>query len=384
MSTSVFRGLNNVTDPLRLGLEWLVRADNVDITDAGAIARRRGYRRVLVGALSAAYTTRDFSRMYVVDGGVLKAVSADGTLALPLVSGLGPGRMNWTEVNGQVFFNNGAQDGIIEADNSVIAWRWGTPAAPTLSAVTGSLAPGLYQVRCTARLADGRTTGAGDSAELVVGEREALQITGTGDSIYICPPGSTVYQYAGRGPSLTWNTPPDGLGADLRDMFNDPLPLGAGIIQAWRGRLYAAQHIADGDQSAVWVSQALGFHIFDLNSAYLLIPGQVRMMAPHDGALVIGTDRCIYAYDGKSLTQLADYGVVPGHHWATDNSADGDRTLFWSLRGLCSVMPFKNLTEHQVSVPPGIEAGAAVVHADGQKRYLVALKQGGVSFNSNS
>lgn len=379
MSISVFRGLNTVTDPMRLGMEWLVQADNVDITDTGGLAKRTGYTQALAGAFTGAYSTADFGRMYVVDGGVLKAMS-DSSTAVALQTGLRGVEMHWTEINDQVFFNDGLDSGIIRADNTVLDWRWTPPSAPTLTTVTGSLAPGLYQVRCTNRLSDGRATGAGEAAEIVIAEGEGLRITGAGDNVFIALAGSTSYQYAGSGPVLTWNARPDELGADLNDTFNDPLPLDASVIQAWRGRIFAAQYFPSLQQSAVWFSQPLGFHLFDLSTAFFLIPGHVLMLAPHDDALVIGTDEAVLAYDGKQLSVLAEYGVVAGHHW----SLDEQRLLFWSTRGLCAAMPFANLTERQVSVAPGVSAGGTVVLSGGQKRYLVALKQGGAAFNSHS
>jgi hypothetical protein len=93
--------------------------------------------------------------------------------------------------------------------------------------------------------------------------------------------------------------------------------------------------------------------------------------------LIIGTDSAIQSLDGAGLTDLAPYGVVPGQHWSDD---DG-RILFWSARGLCAALPFANLTDKQVSVAPGVAAGGALVHQGGQKRYLVAIEQGGQAFN---
>ena len=79
----------------------------------------------------------------------------------------------------------------------------------------------------------------------------------------------------------------------------------------------------------------------------------------------------------RKLATKFDNGVVPGKHW----SQDGGRTLFWSKRGLCAALPFTNLTERQVSVPPGLQAGGTLVERDGRKRYLVALHQGDSAFN---
>lgn len=385
MSVSAFRGLNNVTDPLRLGLDWLVQADNVDITDSGAMERRLGYSLAFAGTITGSYATIDGARMYIVDSGTLKAM-AGSAAALTLETGLATTPMHWAEINGQVFYNNGADRGIIRADHSVIPWAWARPTAPTLSAATGNLAPGLYQVRCTYTLADGRMTGASDAAEITLAEGEALQITsipalaGATTNVYIAPAGSTVYQLAATttAAALTWNAPPDDLGIDLTTASLDPLPLGADVIQFWGGRAYAAMYLPAESATAIWFSQPLGFHLFDLNRDFIMVPGHVHMLAPHEKALVIGTDEDVFAFDGKNLATLAPYGVVAGAHWAEDDA----RILFWTTRGVCAFAPFSNLTERQVSVAPGVSAGAAVVRHGGQKRYLVALKQGGAAYNS--
>ena len=45
MDIKAFKGLNNASDPLRVGAGWLTVADNVNITDSGSIAVREGYSR---------------------------------------------------------------------------------------------------------------------------------------------------------------------------------------------------------------------------------------------------------------------------------------------------------------------------------------------------
>lgn len=387
MSIEEFRGLNNVTDAMRLDMRWLAQADNVDVSNTGGLSKRKGYTPYLAGSAFTAHTTQDFQRMYAVDGGSLKAVTGPGA-ANTLRTGLVAATMYWTETNDQVFFNNGTDSGVILPDNSVLPWAWPTPSAPVLRAVTGQLGAGLYRACCTYTLADGRETGASDTVELVLTPGHGLQITGipqvTGltTNLYLAPADSTVFQYAGSptASATVWNAPSDSLGADLLNPFLDPLPAGCSVVQFWGGRMYAAQYLPQSDQTVVWFSQPLGYHLFDLNQDFILVPGQVEMLAWHDTALVIGTNLAVHAYDGKSLQLLAGYGVVPGQHW----SVDDQRTLFWTQRGLCAALPFKNLTEGYVSVAPGVSAGGSVLFSGGQKRYLVALKQGGAAFNSNS
>lgn len=383
--TKRFKGLNNVSDPLRLGLAWLAQADNVDITDTGALKKRAGYSQTLATPISNGYATLDFKRLFVVGGGALK-VMAGSTTAVTLRAGLSAAPMYFTEINQQVFYNNGTDSGIVLPDNSLIDWGWTVPDPPAVAAVTGNQPAGLYQLRCTFTLPDGRETGASDSVEITLTSGQALQVSaiplrsGSFTNVYLALADSTVFQRVFTSIGTTafvFNGSPNDLGVDLNNNFLDPLPLGADVIQAWKGRIYAAQYFPADNQSAVWFSKPLGFHLFNHNSAFILVPGRVLMLAPHDDALLIGTDARIYAYSGDKLTEIAPYGVVPGQHWSDDET----RILFWSVRGLCAALPFTNLTEHQVSVAPGIQAGGAIVRDGGQKRYLVALQQGGSAFN---
>lgn len=374
---AAFKGLNNVTAPVRLGMAWLTQADNINITDSGAIERRDGYTLAQAGAFTGAYSTLDFSRMYVVVSGQIR--DFPGTV-LKMLTSTAP--MYWTEINDQVYFNNGTDSGLIESDNEVKAWAWDVPPVPTLAAVTGNLDPGTYQVCFVANLPDGRTTDSGDAAEITLTEGQALQISNipANTSVYIAPANSTVFQFANvpLGVAMVWNQSPDTLGMDLTlTGKTNPLPAGVGVIQEWKGRIYAAQYLSTEDQSVIWFSQPLAFHLFDQSQDFFMVPGRVTMLAPTDTGLVIGTDKAIHAYDGQAIAQLADYGTVPGKAWDTD----GKRLLVWTTRGLCSSMPFQNLTERQVSVAPGVSVAGCIVESSGQKRFVAAIQQGGEAFN---
>lgn len=382
-----FRGLNNRTDPMRLGLSWLTVARNVNITDEGGIERRDGYSQHLTGAIHGAYSTIDFERLYYLDAGALKTGSGT-TLATGLST---TRRMQWTEVNDHVYYCNGLSDGIILPDESVRRWSWDIPVSPMLAAVTGSLPAGLYRVVCTTVLADGRETGPSDEVFLELTADQALQIsgvqvpTGCKTRVYIAPANGQVFQLARTftaAGAFVWNNAPDQLGVECATLGTDPLPLDVVAIAVWGGRAYAAVYDRTAGITFIYPSKPLAFHLFDLED-YLPIAGQVHMLAPTDSALVVGSDSALGAVmpDG-TLQALADYGVVPGWPWATDQ--DDKSILIWSTRGLCRAMPFKNLTQGHLSVAPGVQAGAAVIEADGQKRLVVSLHAGGAAFNSRS
>ena len=381
-----FKGLNNVADPLRLKLGWLSVADNVDISNTAALETRRGYTRRVTAAVTGAFNTSDHRRVYVTTPDNISRLMPGNTLQVvaPLSS---TARMHWAEVNKQVYFNNGVDSGIISEDDRVVSWRWPEPVALGVSGVSGSLPAGTYQALCTYLMPDGRETGASTASAVILPEGSGLQITGVPQTagvttlVYIAPANSSTFQLYGpvTSSSLVWSATPDSLGTNLSTAFLDPLPLGTDVIQHWRGQMYAAQYMPAINQTAVWFSEPLGYHLFNLNSGYLLVPGHVLALAPTESDLIIGTDVGIYAYNGERLDHLAPYGVVPGWAWVIDE--DSEKLLLWTTRGVCRAMPFENLTQEYVSVPPGRQAGVALVRADGHKKFVANLVAGGTAFN---
>ncbi|MBF5006846.1 hypothetical protein [Diaphorobacter caeni] len=378
-----FKGLNNVTDPVRLGLPWLTVADNVDITESGAVRRREGFALGMACAPTGIYSTRDEERCYFVEAGALRELQP-GMSAVTLATGLAR-ETHWTEFNDQTFFVSGDAAGIVRADGVVLPWRIDPPAEPALSAITGGTLPaGRYRVACTVVLPDGRESAASSAAEIELEAGHSLRVsgieqrTGAVTRVYISPANSTVFQLASAaGAQLNWNSGPEALGQELQTDGLDALPRGVGPIAEWSGSIYAAMYLPEQDQSVVWRSEALAPHLWNLSANFFMVPGRVHALAPHDTALIVGTDRAIHAYTPEAFPVLADYGTVAGMPWALD----GKRLLIWTKRGLCQFPEFTNLTERRVSVAPGTHAGAAVIEAGGQVRFVASLHAGGSPFN---
>lgn len=385
-----FRGLNNVTDPLRLSPGWLQKADNIDISDTGAISRRAGYSLVVAGTPSSAYATCDFERCYIVDGSTLKQMFDGGDTVDIAALTVGAPPMKWAEINKHVFYSNGIDSGIITQDNSIVPWAWPVANAPRVGAAAGSMVAGLYRVACTFLLPDGRETGSSDYAEITLAENQSLlitdipQVAGLRTQLYITAANSTVFSLAidGAAAAETWNFGPDALGMEMVGDGCDPLPDGCSYIAMWQGRAVASQYIPASDSTVIWMSKPLAFHLFDLAKDFILVPGEVTMLIGHEDGLIIGTHTKVMAYDGDNMKELADYGVVPGYGAAHDY--DSGKIMFWSKRGLCTALPFSNVTQRQISVDCGLSAGAAIVSKNGAKRYVVALQKGGTNFNPRS
>lgn len=388
-SISRFMGLNTASDPVRLPQGWLSVADNVDVTDTGALVRRQGRELIASGAFTGIYSTIDRARLYVVDGGQIKSIAPDMSPTM-LASGLCSLPMHWAEVNGRVFYANGQDYGIIEPDGQVLPWSWEVPGEPVLHVTAGTMPPGKYEVACTFILPDGRETGAGDAASIELAADSGLVITqiphseGCKTRVYIGPADSTVLQHAFTTtlPAATWNASPDALGEELVTQGLDPIPPGASLPAAWAGRMWVAQPIASRDMSVIWASEPLAPHLFNLRKGFLSVPGQVVMLLAHSGGLIVGTERAIHVWNGESLAQVAGYGVVAG--WPGVTEVDSRTAYFWSKRGLCRALPFQNLTDGHLRVDTGKQVGAAVVNHSGFKKFIAATSQSGRVFNPRS
>lgn len=384
-----FFGVDNVADPERLKPGWLRVADNVDITPQGAITRRPGYELVMTGAFTGAYATieQDADHLYVVDAGELKQIHEDMTSTV-LRTGLTSAPLYWAEINNQTFFSNGPDKGIIKQDGTVLDWGWPVPSAPEVTVGSGGLPAGQYSVACTFTLPDGRETGASEATYAGVGNSGGCltitsipQVAGCLTNIYVGVADSTVLQYAltTTGTSVTWNDTPDSLGEELMTYGLDPVPLGATVIALWQGRAWAAEYSAADDVSIVWASEPLGFHLFNLQSAFLQVPGKVLLLLPHAQGIIIGTHYALYVWDGEKLTSLASYGVPAGRAGTVD--VETGVCWFWTNRGLCRGLPFENLTSGRLHTDPGTHASTTIVQMGGLKKLITTTRPSGAVFN---
>ena len=380
-----FRGLQNVSDPLSLDNSWLMRADNCIITDRGKLQRAGGFSRVDAADISTgAYATIDQQRLYwAVEGSIYQVIAPpDEYIWLTNLTTSDPVR--FAEVNGVVYYSNGTDFGALYPTG---LRAWGIPNPPSPLNVTrqsGSLPAGTYQVCLTYVDPLGMESGNGPVIAISVPDNSALAITGIAQMppyatcVYATDANGSVFKRISDGAdsSMVWSAPPESMGIELGAVWCNPPH---GVLPAyWGGRMWTCDPYPTLDLTAVWRSLPIHYHLFDDGSEGMAVPGTVRMMMGCDEALIIGTDRAIYAWDDAKLTMLAPYGVTPGDHAKLFR---GD-VYFWSLRGACKALPFENMTEHTYSFAPGTSAAAAVIEAGGFRRYVVALNAGGTPYNA--
>lgn len=393
MKLKGFEGLNNKVDPMR-GIPgsqgvapktWglLKQADNIDLTDSGGAVVRDGYVAFLVGTrITGAFSTFDYSRLFIIDNGVLKRVNADGSI-VQLATGV-TGTPHWAELNDVVYLSCDVKLEIHPGDK-VLPWGVPTPAGGHLTQSSGRLEPGNYRVCFTFIDQEGKEGGASPFIEthvsdgaLVIndiprqeGYHTLIYLSGKSPVFHFMVAVSSAFEGA-----YTYTGYP--LGRELTNQFLDQPPAGATYIAGFKGQLYAAEHLPDANATAIWYSEPLGYHLFNYNDSYFMVPGKVVQMGANDDALMLSTEDRTFLYDQNGLSQVAEYGSVPGQH--TDLGPDG-KLYFWTKRGLCRIAPFENLTESDVSVAPGVRAAGGVVQRHGYKQFVVALQSGGSPFN---
>jgi hypothetical protein len=141
-----FKGLKNTVARERLGPDELERAINIDLDDVGQARRRRGYVRKQPGRW---HSVRSFTlKVLGVKDGQLVLINPDYSY-VDLGVTVGPEKLAYTEVNGDIYFCNNAASGVVKVDDSVGPWGqtngqglWLSPVideTPTLGPVAGEL-----------------------------------------------------------------------------------------------------------------------------------------------------------------------------------------------------------------------------------------------------
>lgn len=387
-----FAGLNNKAEPRAMQPGELVRADNVDIDDRNRMRRRRGYQQSIAAAseITAAWNTPDETRMFIIDGGDLKEYVELG-VTRTLASGFAETEAYFADAGDRYFVSCGGRLGFIYEDtyqDLLIP----TPETPLIGVLDGDLYQGRRLVATVLETADGRQGGASAIQAVTVGESQGLTVLaqdepGYTTRIYVSGPNGDQLRYAGSisagGQILI--TDDSQLSGDVLDgaqvnASSPPTP--DGPIVYINGRLLITA--ADRSAGVTYLFRSLPFwpHLFTPWMDAETVHGTVLMLAESGGAVVVGTDRGIFASsDEGGLAQLVDYGVVPGPTPLRPRT--GSAVYFWTHEGLCRALPFENLTDARVSAPPGDRAHVGLVSEGGFDRIVVGTQVGSENKASN-
>jgi hypothetical protein len=389
-----FAGLINTRSSKDIGLQGLRVADNVLISDTKKITRRPGYS-LYYGSANVVAAFANDDDFYVVDDSTLYRLSSPTNLQ-PLATGLTGTTYSTDSVNGYGYYVNGIEAGIVQGA-AHLPWRLTVPEIILVTAGGATTTPTTYNVGqtytnarwrfcCTFETADGRETAPSEIAELDASPTTGMftvQCTSAyaKTHYYVTEPDGTVFRRAATG-SGTMTIAPAQARRELTLLGTSSLPEGVEMIAVYQGWMYASQYFPAQDQSVIWRSKPLAFHLFDMEKDFFVVAGRTALMLWINEGMLIGTTDAVYQYTpDKGLTELVDYGVVPGLAGDTDAEGVG---YFWTVRGICKAMPFENITEKDLSMAAGTYATSRLVYMNGMKQLITITQGGGTPFNQRS
>jgi hypothetical protein len=367
MIISNFLGIRN-TSPIRsIPNNALIDAIDVDIDDVGVLTQRNGYELVKsLASATSAYATFDQTG-YIVANGILNRLDADLNL-IPLTPSTA---INFADF-GKVLFTN---DGLKIQDDHVKDLKIPVPdTALSLSIAAGDWPAGDYAAMYCYR---------NTSTGLEGPSSEAASITIPMNSTVIIAPVPSVAGYTPvvymteAGGSVFYDS--NGIQLNPTQILANSFPFGVTHVAFFDTRLFIALPLANGS-TILRYSAPFEHHLFDYVNDYVIIPGEIRALMPAQDALIIGTDCAIHAYSG-SLTRLADYGVPRGR--AFTKAPDSSVKMFTN-RGVCTALPFENLTEKKALFAPGQQCSTALVLQDGIQKFVTLSDGSGAPYNTRS
>jgi hypothetical protein len=388
-----FRGLNTVDPETRLAFDELREALNIDLDKTGLARRRKGYTVINEGTAHSLWSHGDLT--FFVRGTELRRLQPDDTDTL-LAEGLTLDKpVSYAEVNGEVYWGNGQQQGVIRGG---VNHPWGIlpPASPSLTVLaSGSLPPGKYQACATLIDVDGREGPAGMTSSITLanntGGIELTLLSGLSAPrikearLYLTPANGDQFYLVGTitasAPSLFVVGGHYTIPLRTQDLRTPPP---GQIVRYYRGRLWIAQN------HVLWFTDALGYHLHDPRRNFYLLPEPINLLEPVTDGLFIGSDRTYFLAgtqpEEMNLREVASYPAIAGTSVLADGShvrigeetLHGPSALWASPKGICAGASggvFLNLTEKRIAMETAHIGAGLFREQGGLRQYLALLQQ---------
>lgn len=392
-----FTGLVNTRSRKSLGLKSLYAADNILLSSDGRASRRPGAALFYTGSVRGGFTHG--RNVYLDDAGTLvRRVSA--TDVRTILAGLTGTSYTVTDVAGSGYFTNGEESGIVRDD----AYYPLRIEAPVLGSVyvldSGTLISGANRIGAkyvtaswrfcaTYETADGREGPASEifavasspSARLF---RVSCPVGYARTNIYATEANGTLFRRVAVVTVEQCTVAPTLAGRSLMTLDLHPIPQRVDSLCVYLGKLYAAEYLPADDATCIWFSSAYALHLFGLGDDYVMLPGRVTFMAAiNDGFdMAVATTKVIGVVRGTEFHIAADYGSVPSARLCGSGEVSGEGVGYtWTERGFCTVSPFKNLTEKDVSMAPGTRVTFKLAYIGGEEQLIAVTQGGGTPFN---
>lgn len=339
-------GENNLRDATELELSQLRRCVNFDVLDSGDLHRRRGTTKVHNGTVVPRTLFSNGKRVLFVESGNLWELvrNIDGSWNSMLVRlSVGNHPMTYVDVNGDIYWSNQVQTGIVDQDGNDLSWGLKAVAdQPTVTAGAsgGDLVAGVYQVAVTFLDAYGQESGTDLAATVTVAENNSsLLLTdiptptdGSTVQVYCSAVNGEVLYRVGRvvpgAPSFRITSASNNLGMQLRTQFCDKPPAG-NVLEYHNGRIYI------GDGNVVWFTDPLRYGSIRMSTNFMMFPDEVTVIKAVADGMFICADKT-YWLSGMDTSEFQQVEVLPyGAVYGTGISLpESDNVAWFSEDGL--------------------------------------------------
>lgn len=339
-------GENNLRDATELELSQLRRCVNFDVLDNGDLHRRRGTTKVHNGTVVPRTLFSNGKRVLFVESGNLWELvrNIDGSWNSMLVRlSVGNHPMTYVDVNGDIYWSNQVQTGIVDQDGNDLSWGLKAVAdQPTVTAGAsgGDLVAGVYQVAVTFLDAYGQESGTDLAATVTVAENNSsLLLTdiptptdGSTVQVYCSAVNGEVLYRVGRvvpgAPSFRITSASNNLGMQLRTQFCDKPPAG-NVLEYHNGRIYI------GDGNVVWFTDPLRYGSIRMSTNFMMFPDEVTVIKAVADGMFICADKT-YWLSGMDTSEFQQVEVLPyGAVYGTGISLpESDNVAWFSEDGL--------------------------------------------------
>lgn len=339
-------GENNLRDATELELSQLRRCVNFDVLDNGDLHRRRGTTKLHNGTVVPRTLFSNGKRVLFVESGNLWELvrNIDGSWNPMLVRlSVGNHPMTYVDVNGDIYWSNQVQTGIVDQDGNDLSWGLKAVAdQPTVTAGAsgGDLVAGVYQVAVTFLDAYGQESGTDLAATVTVAENNSsLLLTdiptptdGSTVQVYCSAVNGEVLYRVGRvvpgAPSFRITSASNNLGMQLRTQFCDKPPAG-NVLEYHNGRIYI------GDGNVVWFTDPLRYGSIRMSTNFMMFPDEVTVIKAVADGMFICADKT-YWLSGMDTSEFQQVEVLPyGAVYGTGISLpESDNVAWFSEDGL--------------------------------------------------
>jgi len=385
------KGLRTQDESFEVGFDGMVTADNVDYTRKGKVGRRPGRADTTYvpgGTIHSAWADK---RLFIFQEGTtlkkFRAATDVTTLRTGLTTG---GKLSAYRVANTVYWSNEFDTGVIDIEGNDRALGVAVPDRAFAVAISGNLAAGRYSHTFSQVETDGRESGSPQPVTTELAENSGLSFTLTpglarrfwlsetnGDTLYLAGTvlaGASSFTYENRQPLTN---------IALDRMLQGPPP-------AWQDvDWFRASLLLGVNDNLLWTNE-YNYELVDLATRFMPFGERIHVIAGLEDGFYVGTENAHFWLSGTdmsslALTQVADYGAVPGTKTRINGTVVGtgeatEPLPVWTTHaGVVVGLPggqLKNIHEKIVDFPNASVNGTALYRKTGKQNHYISVING--------